>query len=41
MSFAQALHEWHEFYALVVGTASVALVALLFVAASLGTMSGT
>jgi hypothetical protein len=35
MSFANALHEWHEFYVLV-GTAGSTLVALLFVAISLG-----
>jgi hypothetical protein len=35
MQFAQALHEWHEFY-LLVGTAGATLVALLFVAISLG-----
>jgi hypothetical protein len=35
MTFAQALHEWHEFYILV-GTAGATLVALLFVAISLG-----
>jgi hypothetical protein len=35
MNFAKALHEWHEFY-LLVGTAGATLVALLFVAISLG-----
>jgi len=35
MEFAHALHEWHEFYILV-GTAGATLVALLFVAVSLG-----
>jgi hypothetical protein len=35
MQFAQALHEWHEFYVLA-GTAGATLVALLFVAISLG-----
>lgn len=35
MGFAKALHEWHEFYVLV-GTAGATLVALLFVAISLG-----
>jgi 4-amino-4-deoxy-L-arabinose transferase-like glycosyltransferase len=36
MTFAQALHEWHEFFFLI-GTAGATLVALLFVAVSLGT----
>ncbi len=35
MEFAKALHEWHEFFFLV-GTAGATLVALLFVAVSLG-----
>ncbi len=35
MAFASALHEWHEFYVLV-GTAGATLLALLFVAISLG-----
>ena len=35
MEFAGALKEWHEFYVLV-GTAGATLVALLFVAVSLG-----
>jgi hypothetical protein len=35
MSFASALHEWHEFYVLV-GTAGATLVALLFVAVGFG-----
>ena len=32
---SSAVHEWHEFYVLL-GTAAAALVALLFVAASIG-----
>jgi hypothetical protein len=36
MDFTHALHEWHEFFFLL-GTAGATLVALLFVAASLGT----
>jgi len=36
MIFAQALHEWHEFFVLI-GTAGATLLALLFVAVSLGT----
>ena len=36
MAFAVALHEWHDFY-LLTGTAGATLVALLFVAVSLGT----
>jgi hypothetical protein len=36
MHFAEALHEWHEFFFLL-GTAGSTLVALLFVAVSLGT----
>ena len=32
----EALHAWHEFY-LLVGTAAATLLALLFVAVSLGT----
>ncbi|HTQ83339.1 MAG TPA: hypothetical protein VMI47_08730 [Pseudolabrys sp.] len=35
MEFAHALHEWSDFY-LLVGTAGATLVALLFVAVSLG-----
>lgn len=35
MDIAHRLHEWHEFYFLL-GTAAATLVALLFVAASLG-----
>ena len=35
MTLSSALHEWHEFYVLL-GTAAAALVALLFVAASIG-----
>ena len=35
MEFAKALQEWHDFYVLV-GTAGATLVALLFVAVSLG-----
>jgi hypothetical protein len=35
MAFAIALHEWHDFYVLT-GTAGATLVALLFVAISLG-----
>ena len=35
MDVAPALYEWHEFYILV-GTAGATLVALLFVAVSLG-----
>ena len=35
MQFARALHEWREFYVLL-GTAGATLVALLFVAISLG-----
>jgi hypothetical protein len=35
MDFAHALHEWSDFY-LLVGTAGATLVALLFVAVSLG-----
>jgi len=36
MPLAALLHEWHDFY-LLVGTAGATLVALLFVAVSLGT----
>ena len=36
MTFAQALHEWHEFFFLI-GTAGATLLALLFVAVSLST----
>jgi len=36
MSFGEALESWHDFYILV-GTAGATLVALLFVAVSLGT----
>jgi hypothetical protein len=36
MPFEQALHEWHEFF-FMVGTSGATLVALLFVAVSLGT----
>jgi len=36
MQFAEALEKWHDFYILV-GTAGATLVALLFVAVSLGT----
>jgi hypothetical protein len=36
MTFEQTLHEWHEFFFLL-GTAGATLVALLFVAVSLGT----
>jgi hypothetical protein len=35
MDFARALHEWHDFFVLV-GTAGATLLALMFVAASLG-----
>jgi hypothetical protein len=35
MDFAHALHDWHDFYVLV-GTAGATLLALMFVAASLG-----
>jgi hypothetical protein len=35
VTLSSALHEWHEFYVLL-GTAAAALVALLFVAASIG-----
>src|SRR5476651_782688 len=36
MTFEQALHEWHEFF-FMVGTSGATLMALLFVAVSLGT----
>ena len=36
MTFEQSLHEWHEFF-FMVGTSGATLVALLFVAVSLGT----
>ncbi len=35
MTFAKALHDWHEFFFLI-GTAGATLLALLFVAVSLG-----
>jgi hypothetical protein len=35
MDFVRALHEWHDFFVLV-GTAGATLLALMFVAASLG-----
>jgi hypothetical protein len=34
MTFAELLHEWHEFY-LLLGTASATLVGLMFIAASI------
>jgi hypothetical protein len=35
MTFAELLHEWHEFY-LLLGTASATLVGLMFLAATIG-----